>query len=253
VYTRPTQPLTTGGVLDDGCRLYKASVRPLFFLSLFSMVLTLLPVLYLDSKGITEPARVLELFDWPTGIALIAILLVLQMLTAAMIARTDAIACGVPMSLRGAIGVGMRRMPAMLVTMILIVLAGIIGLVLLIVPGLIVSVSLFFACFIVVIERKPPLKSLLESHRLVRGCWWQTATIISVGATIAIVAELLAEVPLGVTFEVLQGQGQYAAWTFVAFFLGCLVPAAVIPLGTCICYCTYQDLKLRRQAAAEVS
>ena len=55
-------------------------------------------------------------------------------------------------------------------------LAIVVGLILLVIPGIILSISLCLAFYLVALENKGAVDSLKSSHALVKGYWWRTAT-----------------------------------------------------------------------------
>ncbi|HEX2667084.1 MAG TPA: hypothetical protein VHP13_01815, partial [Gammaproteobacteria bacterium] len=76
---------------------------------------------------------------------------------------------------------------------IIYVAAVVVGMILLIVPGLILAVSLMFEEFGVVLEGMKPLQALNGSHNLVWGHWWRTLGLM-----------LLIFIPLAILLAILS-------------------------------------------------
>lgn len=85
---------------------------------------------------------------------------------------------------------------------ILTVLAIYGGLLLFIIPGIIVSLYIFFAQYAYVIESERGLRALMRSRELVRGYWWPLAGRFLVILILFIIVFLIAGVALGIVSTV---------------------------------------------------
>lgn len=103
-----------------------------------------------------------------------AVLLLSPALMAPLIYRIHAIAHGRPVSAREAFGRGVRCFLPCLIGAAMYMLAAAIGSILLLLPGLYLSVALAFWWLGVVIDDLPVLKAFTGSLRLVSGHWWHT-------------------------------------------------------------------------------
>lgn len=107
-----------------------------------------------------------------------------------------------------------------------------IGFLLLIVPGIILTVWFSFSTFVLVLERGGVVESLKKSREYVRGRWWAVfGRIIVLGIGLILISMVISVVfvalPLGIVSAAL-----------VAAFTMLLAPFAVIYM-----YLVYQDLK----------
>src|SRR5262249_19220943 len=105
---------------------------------------------------------------------------------AAIILRIDAVASGAATA-SNPLAAALRRLPALVVLGVCYALAIGVGTLLLIVPGILFSVSLMLALPILLLDGKGPFASLSGSHRLVWGHWWRTFSIVSIGGVIVMV------------------------------------------------------------------
>lgn len=108
-----------------------------------------------------------------------------------------------------------------------------IGFILLIIPGVIVSVWLAFATFILVLERTEIIEAMKKSKEYVKGKWWEVFGRLIAGSLVAllllaIVFAVLSPLPIDVLVE-----------NIVMTFIGMLIA----PIAVGYMYLMYQDLK----------
>jgi hypothetical protein len=145
-------------------------------------------------------------------------------------------------SFGGALRDGVRVLPVVVAAVLLYTLAVLLGIVALIVPGIWLSVSLYFAAQAVVVDGTRAGKALRRSFDLVQGSWWRTFGILIL---LAILAALLA-LPLGF---VTQGVG-LAADNGPLFVLGSAVAQTVTLSFTALAgTLLFFDLRARKSAA----
>jgi hypothetical protein len=134
-----------------------------------------------------------------------------------------------------------------------------IGLVLLVIPGLILMVTLFFFWYFILLEDQGAVASLKSSHALVwGGNFWRTVAVVTVAAVIYLVA-LFA---IGGTLGLLIGVSMFddptpeelAAGPGMALLVFATVQVVLntvlLPMWTSLTLVLYRDLQLRRAAAA---
>lgn len=105
------------------------------------------------------------------------------------------------MRLGSAILQSLRRFPVVLLAMLGYYLAMVIGLLLLIIPGLIVSVTLAYSLFLAVLDDCGPVEALRGSFRLIWGNAW-----LLMGANLIFVVAYL--VTLALAFSLLPGSAE---------------------------------------------
>ncbi len=248
MYQRPSEPLSIGGVLDNGIQLFKASVAKTFPLALAGGLISTLPQIFTQMTGLGpyETALLGDSVGTVLGVVLITSLLAMAAYLA-VLSIQDAMSNNRSMAIDEAVLTGLTRLPAMLGASILYVLAIIFGMILLIVPGIIISVYWILYAIAVVADRKGPVQSLGYSYQLIKGYWWRSAAILGVMGIIAMVlyAALMMLVAGGVIGGVI-GYEESAGLLIFTSLTTALVSAAVTPLFYAILLVTYNDLKLRR-------
>jgi hypothetical protein len=144
VYTRPNEPRSIGGVLDDGLRLWRDSLGKTWPLALLARLVVAIPFLVLGYKlqGVVLPVTtlrsrpmsaagtqaVLDLFKSPTTwLTYLAILVLSAWIYAAMVLRIAAVASGAVLSLGGALSSALRLLPRLLLQFLLFMVVGILG------------------------------------------------------------------------------------------------------------------------------
>lgn len=241
MYELSSSPQSIGGVLDDGFRLFKPCLPkvavPAFCAVMVGQVMSLV-----------LPAGTPQAVDWRN--ALISSLIsttVSSWMYGTMIARMDAVAHQTELSLGGALAHAGRRLLPLVLLWILYSVIVTAGLLLLVIPGFILSVSLMFSFFFVLLERENPVQALVSSHRLVWGSWWRTLVIVSVAFVILIAAYVTVFFVI-VPFAA-QGTDLRGVLLVVQFVLVPAGGAVLAPLLCALTMAAYYDLKLRRSGA----
>lgn len=121
---------------------------------------------------------------------------------------------------------------------ILMVLAIIIGFILFIVPGVIVSVWLAFATWVLVLENKGIIESMKTSREYVRGKWGGVFIRLAV---LGLVAFLVMFV-LGFAFGILESM-VFGGRTIVGDIFGGILTIVISPIAAAYVYLMYQDVK----------
>ena len=229
MYNRPQGPQNFGGVFDHAFRLFRASFRHVYLLMLAGALINQFAAEATGQWGTADPAQ-LE-FGAGTIALFILNLLITFIIFGAVIFRMQAVIEEKTMSMGSAVTVGIRRLIPVIVVTLLYVIAVLVGLVLLIVPGIIVSVSLILAFYPVVLRGMGPWQSLKYSHSLVWGRWWRTVAMITVLAFVTGAFYLLlgfatgaalfmtGDLPWYLNFVVLPLAGAVLNLLFYAMFL----------------------------------
>ena len=96
---------------------------------------------------------------------------------------------------------------------------------------------------VAVAEGQGPVDSLRESYALVRGHWWQTFavfTIVTAATTLMSLASNEITLVLADLFDSNTVSNAVSTLTYVALL------TMIWPLGACLMYGVYQDLRLRQ-------
>ena len=247
MYQAPTAPQSIGGVLDNGFRLFRESFVQVFLLAIATSLVTApsnYAAPYILQNGNT-PNVLGTVFGAGLLMALIATILL-----GAIVSRMDGVARGEAVTLGDALSIGVNRLPAMVVSWILVGLVVAIGLVLLIIPGLIFMIWFLFAPYAVVVDRLGPVQSLSYSRAIVRGHWWRTAALVTIVGIILIVVYMVLGIVASISVftnpETLS-TGQMP-W-YVQFVIGPLLSGVAGPLGYAMLLAVFYDLKLRHEGA----
>jgi hypothetical protein len=245
MYVLAREPRSVQGVIASTFELYRQALGALLPLALIAGTAALVERYYELRHGLPETPE--ELFADAGYWLVLAITLVTHLLAqGAMWAQADFIARGESMAPGRAFGIGLRALPTMLGSTVLYIVAMTAGLILLIVPGVLVSVSLFLYGPIVILEGKGVIGSVRESHRLVWGAWWHTAVVQLLGGVILIAAAVLALLLVTLLLAPLPADSA------PRFVLDLLVTAAVSALATpffvLLLLELYYDLRLRKGA-----
>jgi hypothetical protein len=244
MYQQPNAPQSIGGVLDSGFKLYRESLSQAYLLAVVAALVTAPANLmqpYFVRNGVSG------LIGAP-GLLIIAIALAAAVVYGALIARIDAVARGAPLSLGAALSVGLQRLAAMILSGFVVIIVVVIGLCLLIIPGLILMIWLVFAPFAVVILRRGPIQSLSYSYAIVRGHWWRTAALLTIIGIVLMVVYLLFGVGVSIALisdPVAAAAGQ-VPW-YVSLIVGPALAALIGPLTYALMLAIFYDLRLRHE------
>lgn len=247
----PTTPQPPAQVFLAGIGLGARHFGKLFLFTTLTGFLGLLPTLYMASElgdaTLTPPLRLGLLTGRWLGVECAAVVISLLVQTF-LILRLDHLArresAAFPADWRRAL----RALLPLIVASIICGIALFIGYLLLIVPGVILTVTLIFFQFEVVLERTGPIQALNRSHTLVWGNWWRTfGVLIMMLVVLIVIAVVLGAIAGGLwhlndpatSARDLIGQGVE----------GMVLTAVLGPFGIAVLYAQYQDLKLRRTLA----
>ena len=147
---------------------------------------------------------------------------------------------------RDSLRFGLRRLLPLIVLVIVRGLGQVLGLILLIVPGVWLYAAWAVAVPALVIERAGPLRSLGRSRRLVKGSWWRTAGALLVASVISLVIGGLIQGLL--TAAALSSGNPSLLFVVVITVLAAIVTAVVLqPFAAAVTTVLYYDLRIRRE------
>jgi len=241
-----TEPVSIAKVLDSSIKLYAACFNRLW--GMFSI----LAVLYIAMGLLTAtlqpdpsapPSAALAFLTENLALLLVFIGffgLVSFVLYAAIIYRLDNVANDREDSFAEAITVGIRAFPSMFWAAILYMIALIVGFLLLIVPGLILTISLMFYLYFIVIDGYSGYSALKASHTLVWGQWWRTSTIF----TVPMVIWIAVMFTVGFVMALVAAHNQALVQIVTN-----LISVVVMPYFFALGYVQFHDLKLRKSGS----
>ena len=250
---KPTQPQSIGAVLDTSFQLYKASltrVLPICLLLVLGSVPQGIYVLMVPgTPSELDPLGTLSQFTRP-GYWLTTLLALVLSLWAvgALYIKQHAIGTDQELTIGEALQRSLGRILPLFLMSILFGLALTVGFILLIVPGVILSVSLILGSNLCVLEGKGPVAGLIGSHRLVWGDWWRTAVILTVGIIIFIVLYLAIGLVVGMIVPFVASSEDLLMYTFVSsLVLGAIMSFIASPYYVALLIAIYWDLKQRKE------
>ena len=247
MYAKPTSPQSIGQVLDGSFRLAAASFRHTWIYAVLAAIASYAATIYLFTRGGNNLEQAMLAQGDPIYWTLYCVGVIGSVFfLAAMYLRTDQIAGG-DSGGSSAIGTALGRLPLLVVLTILTVLAIGIGMLLLIIPGIILSVSLMAAVPIFMLEDKGPVSSLTSSHRLVWGHWWRTLLILIVGGVIALVMWFVMSFIAAAIAPFLAGESTELEIALAAVIGIALIGVVLAPFFVSLVLNIYWDLKLRRE------
>jgi len=139
-----TQPQSIGKVLDSGLRLFTGSFAGVFGFAFIAAVLGVIPSVV--AELILAQAVTTETIGIGTMIATYVFFMALSIaLYGAILVRMGAVAGGTTMTFGQALGIGVRRIPRLFFVGVLYVLIVLMGTVALVIPGIILGMTLYFA------------------------------------------------------------------------------------------------------------
>lgn len=127
---------------------------------------------------------------------------------------------------------------------LLVYLISAIGFVLLILPGIYISVVGVLAIPIVVLENKGPFEALDRAFKLIRDKWWSTFGLIIVTSIIAGIVRAVFSLPVTIANVVVgihQVNNQVGQFTFVTSPLMAFIYQLIIYIGTILGYSIVQS------------
>ncbi len=241
-YVPPDAPLTIGGVLDDGFRLTRAVYRQVFVIALIGAFIANIPTLMIT----VDEADPLAMFNGVFFAVLLLSTLVSAFAFAWAIYFIHRAALQQPVSLGDAATLAMRRFPVMLVVFIAYFFIILLGYVALIVPGVILTLTLMFAAYLVITDNAGVGDSFKGSYNLVWGNWWRTAALFTVLFFVFIVIYAVVAIVTGVVIAFQGGESDLLLTVF-EWVVAPLLQAAYMPVMYSCSLAILNDLKLRRQ------
>lgn len=257
---QPSQPQGVGGVLDTAFQLYKASLAVVWPISLLLAIVGMPPTLYWIFSGRPQPDATdiaasigFNLGFDPTDpigsiIGLLSGVLTMWVMSALYL-KQRAVGVDELLGIGDSLKIALTRLGPLIGASILFVLAVVVGLILLLVPGFILMVSLMMYMALLLFENKGAVDSLTGSHKLVWGNWWRSSAVF----TVALILVTVIFIALGVVFAIAAPLVGLATQDIVMVTLvGELVFNAafnllLMPFFTAVMIALYWDLKLRKE------
>jgi hypothetical protein len=271
VYTKPTEPNSIGGVLDDGFRLWRAAFSKAWPIALMGQLLMVIPlVIYWVQFGAPRGAQQVAVAMMKNSLAVSLAYLVFSIAAIgfhnAVIAQTDAAASKAGDSIGQSLSVGFRLLGRAFLMGILVGFAIAVPLALLFVAvlgastvvRLIVGAVAFVAvCYavgkiilgavVLIVEDKGAADSLRRSWTLTAGYWWHVAMILTVLIIVIVALFLFVGIIAGIVAASMGSTSGISGWLIQGISL--LGNTLISPLYAAVLVAIYHDLKLRKEGA----
>jgi len=239
------EPQSIGRVLDSGFKLFIKAFTGVLPLSLAAAAVLAVPNIASVLTGGAEQVESPVLSSTFLILFLVA-LPIYMILIAALVYRLGAAAEMHEASAGQALARGVRCVLSLIGAAILYFLAMAGGLILLIIPGIILSLSLSFAFIAIVLDGESVVGALKRSHRLVWGNWWRTLGVVSVPVVIVMILYLGFGIALGATV-VMSNSRPSSDVMITANLVEAAIGGITAPLIYSIMIAQYHDLKLRKE------
>jgi len=247
MFTSANEPQSIGGILDSGFKLFTASIKkvvPITYLGAVAAAIWGWALQVSMLSQITEGGT--PDFNVPLIVgSYVLMMIVASILMAAAIIRIQAVFTNEAMSFGGAMLSGLRRAPAVFGASLIYLLAFMVGSLLLIIPGIYLSVMLAFAFYAAAADNTGPIESTKYSYEIVKGNWWRTAGLL----TIMMIVMMVFYVAVGFVVGIVAAASDPAD----VMKPNLLSDVVIIPVITsvltammyCLAYAVYDDLKIR--------
>jgi hypothetical protein len=251
-YTPQLRPLSVGEMLDAGFRLFRHRFGTLVLCVLVPIVpLTILGTIITASTDenafdVNAPAS-----ESGTAIAGTIVGALVQSVGAALaVAACFKVISAAYLGERSSAGDSLRyslgRFLPLIVTYILVVLITIPGFILLILPGIWLTIKLCMAFPTVIFERANPFRAIGRSWRLTRGNWWRVFGALFVVFLIALVINFAVTAVLGGVAGATDVSE--IAFAILATLITLLTYVLTYPLWAAVMTVIYYDLRVRHEA-----
>lgn len=242
-----TQPQSIGQVLDSGFRLYRACLKPVIPLAFVGALFTALPSLLMTPPGDATAGSPPAAMSGADAVLMVVSFLATIVFFAAIIHSMNQTAKNEPCSASAAFKVGLKRGVPLFFGGFLYGLVVVMGFILLIVPGLILTVTAMLFSAAMIVDNLGPLDGVKKSHKLVWGNWWRTATVITVPTALYFALFIGAMIVFGVagaagTMDVSPTVASYGYALFTV-----VTSTLLSPLFYAVILTLYYDLKLRKE------
>ncbi len=252
LFELPGVPLSIGGILDAGISLFRRSFKYVFPVAAIAAIPYALLAMQMNSQLAGVDPEVDPEIALAAAVRALAYLpviyLMLVFIASSVIHRQIALTRGLPTSLMADFGTGLKLLIPLTIVMMLYLLCIVVGSILLLVPGIILSVSMCMFLWVPQIEERSAWSSLWRSHSLVwGGNWWRTAVVVTLVSIIGVVLSVLAYFGLG-ALVITETSGESSMTRLIIeAFLGWLTMAFILPLFIAVMHVHYNDLLLRKE------
>lgn len=248
MFSLPVKPETIGKTLDAGFRLYFKSFKSIILFAVMFAIVGLIPSIINDPSSTWDQtsqsvSNILNLY----GIIFI-VQLINNIFIIAMLHRMHSMTQGEICSIGNAFTIGLKKFIPMIILNILYTMAWLAGIILLLIPGIFLSVAFIYSGLVLVTENRGPIDALGRSWDMVKNNWWRTMVIISVAMMIYLVIISVLGFVFGITIS-MSSPDSFYEYTFLLEIANALLIMLILPLLAAIMIAGFNDLVLRREGA----
>jgi hypothetical protein len=271
VYTRPTEPRSIGGVLDDGFRLWRSAFSKAWPIALMGQLLMVIPLaIYWVQFGVPLGAKQLGAAMMMNSVGLSLAYLVFSIAAIgfhnAVIAQTDGAARSAGETIGQSLSIGFRLLGraflmgllvgfavALPLVVLFFILVGAPTMVRVIVGAMAFLVlcyavgKIILAAVVLIVEDKGAPESLRRSWTLTAGYWWHVAIILTVLVIVIVAVFLFIGIIAGIVAAGMGSTGGVSGLLIQGISL--LGNTLISPLYAAVLVAIYHDLKLRKEGA----
>lgn len=253
MYSPPSSPLSVGGVIDDGIRLFRVAFSRCWPLAIApGLLLMLYELAHPINLPVAGAPRVNPFQALATIFSMRVLLLYLLALVlglvfqGAVMVREIAIVHGdESFTLGKALGETVLRLPGLILGSILFFVVILVGFMALIIPGIWLSGRLQLWMPALFLENASATDALASSWRLTQGNWWRAAAVLTVAFVIVLVLTMVFSFVAGVLAP--MGHFTLSGRVLVVQLFSLLGNAISYPLLVAMGLAMYNDFKLRRE------
>jgi hypothetical protein len=271
VYTRPTEPRSIGGVLDDGFRLWRSAFSKAWPIALMGQLLMAIPLaIYWVQFGapLGGQQAAVAMMKGSVGLSLTYLVFSIAAIGFhnAVIAQTDSTTKGAGETIGQSLSIGFRLLGRAFLMGVLVGFAVALPLVVLffillgastMVRVIVGAMALLAGCYavgkiilgavVLIVEDKRATESLRRSWTLTAGYWWHVAIILTVLVIVVVAVFLFIGIIAGI---VAASMGSVAGTGGVLIQgISLLGNTLISPLYAAVLVAIYHDLKLRKEGA----
>jgi hypothetical protein len=236
------RPRAAGELIGDGLRLWSLEARRLLAIGAIVAIPANVIVsgigleeLWSDFEGEGSSAAATLI---PTVLDYLVVLPLIVAMTVNLITTPAG-----SRSVARAVSFGLDRYRVVFWAVLLALLGSIVGLLLLIIPGIYLLVRWYFTTWMVVLDERRGPDALAGSGELVEGSWWRTFGIVLLANLAALVPVILIYVPFGIAGSALDS----GALDLAGRTLGAMVAYPYVALVSTL---LYFDLRARKEGVA---
>lgn len=261
----PPRPQSVGEILDTAFRIFGATLLKCLPYATLAVIIRQLPNIYTVARH--RPLTITQAWTDPLWWLLdLVAMLIGMVLLAALLLRQYAMATGHPPAMGSELGTGLRRLPGMVLYLILFILGMVVSLlplalaamfsgwlrlvvgVLMLLPACCFLLAVSCAWPLMLLTDKGALASMSQSARLTRGSWGRLTLIYTVGLVLLAVLYALAGAIAAIVAGLFVG-ADVVMMTTVGVVVMVVLGAVGTPFYGGLLLAVLGDLSVRKEGA----